>query len=79
MYASWSTWAFDHSGWSDETDLLSANADFEGRPVERIEITSTLAAFCAGHAHRMPGQFWQDPVPRAIRYLDRHTPPWLIP
>jgi hypothetical protein len=76
VYATWKTWAFDHSGWSTETDLLAANADFEGQPVERIEISSTLAEFCAEHYSRMPDQFWHDPVPRAMRYIDRHVPPW---
>lgn len=75
VYATWQTWAFDHSGWNDETDLLAVNADFEGRHVERIEITSTLAEFCASHAHRMPDQYWQDPVPRAVRFVDRYIRP----
>lgn len=76
VYATWETWAFDHSGWNAETDLLTVNADFEGRLVERFEISSTLADFCAGHHHRMPGEYWHDPVPRASAYVDRHTPPW---
>ena len=76
VYAAWKTWSFDHSGWNTEADLLAVNTDFEGRPVEQIEITSTLAEFCSEHYSRMPDQYWQDPIPRAIRYVDRHTPPW---
>ncbi|TQJ23476.1 hypothetical protein FBZ33_3746 [Micromonospora sp. A202] len=75
-YASWNGWAFDHSGWNPEPQLLAVNADFEGHPLDRVGITVDLAEFCAEHHHRMPDQFWRDPVPRARRYVGRFTPPW---
>lgn len=75
-YASWNGWAFDHSGWNPEPQLLAVNADFEGHPLERVGITDDLAEFCAEHHHRMPDQFWRDPVPRARRYVGLFTPPW---
>lgn len=75
-YASWNGWAFDHSGWNPEPQLLAVNADFEGHPLERVGITVGLAEFCAEHHHRMPDQFWRDPLPRARRYVGRFTPPW---
>ncbi|MET8547128.1 hypothetical protein [Micromonospora zamorensis] len=37
-YASWNGWAFDHSGWNPEPQLLAVNADFEGHPLERVGI-----------------------------------------
>lgn len=76
VYATWETWSFDHAGWNAESDLLTANTDFEGRAVERIEISSTLTEVCAESYHRMPDQYWRDPLPRAIKYVDRHSPPW---
>jgi hypothetical protein len=33
-YATWNGWAFDHSGWNPEPELLAVNTDFEGRPLE---------------------------------------------
>lgn len=78
VYAVWETWAYDHSGWNAETDLIAVNADFERRGVERFDITSTLAEFCAERQHRMPDQFWQDPRPRALDYLAHHVPPWEV-
>ncbi|WP_245871336.1 hypothetical protein [Asanoa hainanensis] len=76
VYARWGTWAFDHSGWSPESALLAVNEAHEGRPLERTTITTGLAEFCATHAHRMPDQYWADPLPRALDYLRRHVPPW---
>ncbi|MCX5065343.1 hypothetical protein OOJ91_05555 [Micromonospora lupini] len=75
-YAVWDGWAFDHSGWNREVELLTVNAEFESRPLERVGITVDLAEFCAEHHHRMPDQYWADPLPRARGYVGRHTPPW---
>lgn len=75
-FAVWGCWAYDHAGWNSESELLAANEDFEGRPLERIAITTDLAEFCEEHFHRMPDQYWRDPVPRAREYLARHVPPW---
>ncbi|GIG61348.1 hypothetical protein Lfu02_57200 [Longispora fulva] len=75
-YAVWGDWAFDHSGWNPERRLLAANADFEGRPLERVLITVGLDEFCARHHHRLPDQYWSDPRPRALEYAGRHVPPW---
>jgi hypothetical protein len=76
VYARWDGWAFDASGWHPESLLLQVNADFEGRAVEPVEIAVDLAEFCAGHLHRMPHEFWADPIPRASGYLRRYPPPW---
>lgn len=76
-YAIWEGWAFDHSGWHPEQELLAINAAFEAHPLERIAITTGLAEFCDEHYHRMPDQYWCDPLPRARQYLQRHMPPWI--
>jgi hypothetical protein len=34
-YSAWNGWAFDHSGWNRETQLLAANSAFERRTLER--------------------------------------------
>ncbi|MFI2712916.1 hypothetical protein ACH495_22610 [Micromonospora sp. NPDC018662] len=75
VYATWAGWAFDHSGWNPEPDLLAANRDVESRPLERIALTDDLADFCSAHHHRMPHEYWRDPIPRARDYVHRHPPP----
>ncbi|MGC4747027.1 hypothetical protein ACLQ28_15395 [Micromonospora sp. DT201] len=75
-YAAWDGWAFDHSGWNPEPQLLAVNADFEGQPLTRLKITESLAEFCQKHHHRLPNQYWHDPRPRARDYIGRYIPPW---
>jgi hypothetical protein len=75
-YAVWDGWAFDHSGWNPEAQLLAVNTDFEGRPAERVMIAGTLAEFCEQYNHRPPGQYWRDPIPRARGYVRMYSPPW---
>jgi len=77
VYATWNRWAFDHSGWNRESQLLAANEDFEGRTVGRVEITVSLAEFCKTRIHRMPHQYWRDPLSRAREYVNQHVPPWM--
>ncbi|MGC4892962.1 hypothetical protein [Micromonospora sp. DT31] len=76
VYAVCDGWAFDHSGWNPEPELLAANMAFEGHPLERVTITDGLAAFCETQHHRAPDRYWQDPLPRARDYVSRYTPPW---
>jgi hypothetical protein len=75
-YATWYGWAFDHSGWNPEPQLLLVNTDFEGRPLERVDITVGLAEFCEVHSSRLPTQYWCYPFPRAHEYVRRYVPPW---
>ncbi|MET8283113.1 hypothetical protein [Micromonospora sp. NPDC005174] len=75
-YAAWNGWAFDHSGWNREPQLLAVNADFEGQPLQRLKVTIGLAEFCRKYHHRMPNQYWHDPRPRAHDYIGRYIPPW---
>jgi hypothetical protein len=76
VYATWGDWAFDASGWNPEHDLVTVNAAFENRSIERVVVTTGLAEFCAAHLHRMPDRYWRDPLPRAREYVNRFTPPW---
>jgi hypothetical protein len=77
VYATWNHWAFDYCGWNPEPELLAANAEFEGHPVERTQITVDLAEFCKTHFHRLPQQYWRDLIPRAREYVNQHVPPWM--
>jgi hypothetical protein len=76
VYAAWDGWVFDHSGWHRESDLIAVNADFERRAVRSVAITVSLAEFCKTYGHRMPYQYWYDPISRARRYVSRYTSPW---
>ncbi|MEU5907090.1 hypothetical protein [Micromonospora sp. NPDC047527] len=75
VYALWDGWAFDHSGWNPEQELLAVNTAFEGRPLESVKIVESLADFCARHYSRLPHQYWRDPIPRARDYLSRFRTP----
>ena len=70
-YATWRGWAFDHSGWNPEHELLIVNEQFERRRLERFDVTVCLAEFCRQHHLRTPDQFWRDPMPRARKFVGR--------
>jgi hypothetical protein len=44
--------------------VFAVNTDFEGRALERVRITVSLADFCEQHYHRLPHQYWRDPARR---------------
>jgi hypothetical protein len=75
-YAVWQGWAFDHAGWNPERALVEVNERFEGRPLERVEVTLEMPAFCEREYHQMPEHYWRDPRPRADEYVARFRPPW---
>ncbi|MEP9364943.1 hypothetical protein ABLE68_18415 [Nocardioides sp. CN2-186] len=75
-FATWGWYAFDHAGWNLESELVEANAAYEKGPVSRVAIDGSLADFCGAQAHRMPHEFWADPMPRARAYVARFRPPW---
>lgn len=75
-YAIWGGWAFDHCGWNQESDLVAANEQYEGKSSQRIQVTTDLGQFCQDHHHRMPHEYWDDPRPRARAYVSRYPPPW---
>ena len=79
VHATWRDWTFDHAGWLPEPELLRANEEFERQSLDRLEITTGLAEFCAQHYSRMPHQYWSDPTERARAYIGRFPPPWPNP
>lgn len=81
VYASDGFWAFDHNGWTKESDLLQATVDaytkkYPGWKYERIEIEPTITSledFCKANFHRLPWQFAFLPWERAYNYIKRFS------
>jgi hypothetical protein len=68
-------WAFDHDGWTMETDLLAATAQYEPeKPWELLSVSTDLGTFCATNNHRLPDLYFDDPRPRARAYIARFPP-----
>jgi len=44
----------------------------------RLEESPTAKSFCQKYQHRLPDQYWKDPQPRAVSYLNRFPPPHLL-
>jgi len=75
VIASDGVWAFDHDGWTRESDLLAVTAAFEPeKPWESLLITADLGAYRRSHDHRLPEQYAEDPWPRARAYIARFPP-----
>ncbi|WP_166347390.1 hypothetical protein [Phytoactinopolyspora limicola] len=69
------TWAFDHDGWTLESELLAVTAEFEPEtPWERLVVTEDLATFCRNHYHRPASMYAADPWPRAAAYIAKFPP-----
>lgn len=69
------TWAFDHDGWTLESELLAVTAAYEPeKPWESLTITEDLATYCKSHNHRLPEFFAEDPRPRARAYIATFPP-----
>lgn len=81
VYASDGTWAFDHNGWTLESDLLEATTaaytkKYPGWHYERVNIEPTgesLEKFCKANNHRLPWQYAHLPWERAYNYIN-HFP-----
>ncbi|MGY0235549.1 hypothetical protein [Longispora urticae] len=65
-YVSDGRWAFDHCGWTLETELDEAYR------AEVMTVTSSLEEFCAEHRHRLPERFFELPWARAEAYVARY-------
>lgn len=82
VYASNGTWAFDHNGWTLESELLlitekAYKAKYDGWSYERIVIEPTsnsLEKFCKENNHRLPWQYPELPWRRAYEYIKRFDP-----
>ncbi|HSX06585.1 MAG TPA: hypothetical protein VLG92_02600 [Candidatus Saccharimonadia bacterium] len=85
VYASNGEWAFDHNGWTKETDLLIATEEayqqkYPGWSYTKHTIQPTIDAlenFCKANNHRLPWQFAYLPWERAYSYIKRlpESPP----
>ncbi len=85
VYASNGEWAFDHNGWTKESELLKVteHAFKERYPdwsYERLVIEPTLSSledFCKKNNHRLPWQYAYLPWERANNYITKFdsTPP----
>ncbi|NDL57508.1 hypothetical protein [Phytoactinopolyspora mesophila] len=68
-------WAFDHDGWTLESELMAMTAGFEpSTPWERFVVTEDLTTFCQNHDHRPPHLYAEDPRPRAVAYIATFPP-----
>lgn len=77
VYASNGTWAFDHCGWTLETELLEVSRAAEpDADHQRRRIDMDLDEFCARHWHRTRAEFaTHDPWRRAYDYIARFADP----
>jgi hypothetical protein len=75
VYVTDNTWAFDHDGWTPQSELLAVThattpeANFTPRPIH-----TDLETFCENHYHRPRHLFAFDPWPRALHYLTQFPP-----
>ncbi len=77
VYAANDTWAFDHNGWTEETELLKTTEKmykekYPGWAYSRIIIEPSVDAlenFCKQNNHRLPWQFAHLPWERARAYI----------
>ncbi|MEU7137850.1 hypothetical protein ABZ942_00220 [Nocardia sp. NPDC046473] len=73
VYASDGRWAFDHCGWTLESELLAVSQAAE--PCEPQPIRADLDELCARHWHRARAEFAHDPWHRAHEYIARFIDP----
>lgn len=85
VYASNGVWAFDHNGWTKESELLRVTElaykqKYPGWKYTRLTIepgSDALEKFCKANNHRLPWQFAYLPWERAYGYIkrfDNHLP-----
>ncbi|MCU1645871.1 MAG: hypothetical protein JWN03_6146 [Nocardia sp.] len=78
VYASNGIWAFDHSGWTPEPELLvvsraaEPHTNYHSRPIHM-----DLDELCAKHWMRARPEFAHDPWHRAHQYIARFVDPRL--
>jgi hypothetical protein len=66
VFVSDGLWAFDHCGWTLDTELREAYDS------EVLVIRTDLGTFCAEHDHRLPEQFALPPWARARDFIARY-------
>jgi hypothetical protein len=76
VYVTDGTWAFDHDGWTLQSELLKVTraaeplSDFQSRPIHM-----DLDTFCVDHHHRPRQLFAFDPWERALRFIAQFPAP----
>ncbi|WP_327146818.1 hypothetical protein [Nocardia sp. NBC_01327] len=76
VYASNGVWAFDHSGWTPEPELLLTSRAAEPRPdYQARPIDLALDELCARYWMRGRREFAHDPWQRAHDYISRFPDP----
>lgn len=78
VYVAYNNWAFDHNGWTKETELLATIeaayvARYPGWTYERRIITENLETFCKENNHKLPWQYAHLPWERAYNYLKQFS------
>ncbi len=67
VFVSDGLWAFDHCGWTLDTELR------EAYEAEVLMVQTDLETFCAENNHRLPEQFAHLPWQRAHDYIARYV------
>ena len=85
VYASNGVWAFDHNGWTKESELLKSTQKayvqkYPGWGYTKHTIEPAIDAlenFCKANYHRLPWQFAHLPWDRAYKYIKQfeQSPP----
>ncbi len=76
MYAREGIWAFDHAGWTKESELLDSytkgyQAAFPGWGYSLEIIDLSLEDFCRDYEHRGPAYFYHLPWERTYGYINK--------
>lgn len=79
VFASNGTWAFDHNGWTKESELLAATKAAYSEKYPGWSYTKhiiepgmdALGKFCTANNHRLPWQFAHLPWERAYKYIQQ--------
>jgi hypothetical protein len=79
VYATDGHWAFDHNGWTEESELLVITEEayrkkYPGWTYERIVMNEDFEAYCKKNHHRLPWQFAYLPWERAYNYIQQFAP-----
>lgn len=82
VHASNGVWAFDHNGWTKETELLEMTEQaykvrYPEWSYKRVIVTEYLETFCSNNNHRKPWQYAYLPWERAYNYIMKfsNSPP----
>lgn len=76
VYVSDGSWAFDFNGWTRESELIKETTKaykqkYPNWEYDRIILAEPLEEFCENNYHRLPKDFYADPIERAIKYINR--------